>query len=79
LGYSLNDGDLELILRRCSEAQQALEGKFWIVHRSKPGSLEEQIWGQRKVKGLIKSSLEECIANLAERIERLDYQRRVNP
>jgi hypothetical protein len=79
LGYSLNDGDLELILRRCSEAQQTLEGKFWIVHQSTPGSLEEQIWGQRKVKGLIKSSLEECIANLAERIERLDYQRRVNP
>jgi hypothetical protein len=73
LGYSLNDGDLELIMHRFLEARQPLNGKFWIVHQSKPGSLEEQLWNDRKKGDLIESSLEDFIANLDERIKNLEF------
>jgi hypothetical protein len=63
LGYSPSYFDLELIFNRFVVDQQQIAGDFFMVHQSKPGSLEERIWEEKRPKRL-KSSLKEFIKNL---------------
>jgi hypothetical protein len=76
LGYSLSDFDLELVLHRFSEAENKLKGDFFIVHQSKAGSLENELWAKRGVGNnqCIRSSLKDCINQLEKGIEKLPHK-----
>ena len=68
MGYSPSDSDLQLILNRIWP-ENRISGKSWLIHQSKPGDLEEEIWKSRNVDLLsMPASIENLVLQLQEAI-----------
>jgi hypothetical protein len=71
LGYSPSDSELQLISNQIwSEKEPRLPKSSFMVHQSKPGKLEQEIWQQRGVELIdIDCSLEDFAISLQSKIE----------
>ncbi|HIK16411.1 MAG TPA: SIR2 family protein [Leptolyngbyaceae cyanobacterium M33_DOE_097] len=68
MGYSPSDSDLQ-ILMNCFWPENKIKNKSWLLHQSKPGDLEQEIWKTRNVELLDIPSVDDFVSQLQKVIE----------